>query len=328
MNQPHIGYTGWKDPVHNIMPKLYDIQTIDNDCVGLVVEGDSVASTKDKPAVLPQFSNYPREKHYFELFARKSGNYAFTVESRQSWLIPSVSNGYIREDQRVEVAIDWTKAPKGDRIQGEMIVKTGNQSFRILVSLFNPAYPDRETVKGFVEANGYIAMEAEHFSTNKPANGVLWQRIAGYGRTLSSMMPLPVTTPSFTDLKNAPTLEYNCYLFTTGKIEINTLIAPTLNCLPDADMRFAIAIDDEQPQIVQIPRISITGLSDNQGWSQSVINNIRVCKTKHNIKTKGYHKVKVYMIDPVVTMQRIVINTGGLKQSFFYPPESFNNKYH
>ena len=136
------------------------------------------------------------------------------------------------------------------------------------------------------------------------------------------MMPLPVTAQSFTDYNKAPVLAYNCYLFTTGKIEVNTLIAPTLNNLPDADMRFAVAIDDEQPQVFQIPRISITGTGDNQAWSQSVINSIRVCKTEHTIQTRGYHKVKIFMMDPVVTLQRIVLNTGGLKKSFFFPPES------
>lgn len=322
MNQPHIGYTGWKDPESNIMPKLDSIRNVGTTNVGLALEGDSIGIESSKSAILPQFSNYSREKYYIELFAKKIGNFAFTIKTYQSWIIPSVSKGILQKDERIEINIDWSKVPKGENVQGEVDVLFNNQHFTISISVFNPLLPDRNSLHGFVESNGYIAIEAEHYSNNKSVNGVKWVKIPDYGKTLSSMMPIPVTAQSFTDLKNAPALEYDCYLFSTGKIEINTLIAPTLNCLPDADMRFAIAIDDEQPQVVQVPKINIVGSKDDPEWSKSVISNIRVCKTSHSISQSGYHKIKVIMMDPVVSLQRIIINAGGLKPSFFFPPES------
>jgi hypothetical protein len=326
MTQPHIGYTGWKDPAHNIMPKLESISCSTPNSVGLTIEGDTITTPVGKQITLPQFSNYSRDKHYFELFATKTGNYEFTIKPLQSWIIVSVKKGILQKEKRIEVSIDWSKAPKGKNVTGSIDVKYGKRSFNLAILAFNPLLPERKSLKGFVESNGYIAMEAEHYSRNKAVNGVQWQRIPNYGKTLSSMMPIPVTAPVFTNPKNAPTLEYECYLFSTGKVEINTLIAPTLNCLPDGDMRFAIAIDDEQPQIVNIPRISINGVRDNEAWNQSVIDNIRVCKTTHEINKAGYHTIKIFMIDPIVTIQRLVVNTGGLKSSFFYPPESFHRQ--
>lgn len=321
INQPHIGYRGWRDPVRNIMPRLDSIKVSEGN-IGLMVEGYSGASLSGKPDTLPTFSNYSREKHYFELFPKTPGMHLFSVVPAQPWIIPSVRKGDLEKDLRIDINIDWNRAPKGKSNPGTITIKSGSQTFRVLVPVFNPTQPDRKSLKGFIESNGYVSMEAGHFSVNKPVNGVQWQCIPGYGRTSSSMIPWPMTAHCFTDLKNAPTLEYNCYLFSTGKVELNTLIAPTLNCLPDADMRFAVAIDDEQPQIVQIPRISINGSQDNADWSQSVINNIRVCKTWHTIAKAGYHKVRIIMIDPVVTLQRLILDTGGLKPSFFYPPES------
>ncbi|MBP1640490.1 MAG: Immunoglobulin I-set domain protein [Bacteroidetes bacterium] len=325
MNQPHIGYRSWSDPKYNIMPHLECVQPSATENIGIAVEGYKTAISAQGQDTLPQFSNYTREKHYFDVFAKKPGMHSFDIKPLQSWIIPSVRKGSTDNELRVEVAIDWAKVPKGQNITGNIRITSATQSFNIAASIFNPEKPDRKNLKGFIESNGYVTMEAEHYSSNKEANGVQWQRIPGYGHTLSSMIPLPVTAQSFTDFSKAPVLEYNCYLFTTGKIEINTLIAPTLNNRFDADMRFAVAIDNEQPQIVQIPRISITGSGDSQVWSQSVINSIRVCKTEHNIRTRGYHKVKIFMMDPVVVLQRIVINTGGIKPSFFFPPESFYN---
>lgn len=321
INQPHIGYTGWSDPAHNIMPRLASLKPANlNDKIGIAIEGNSSASTGiDK---LPTFSNYSREQHYLDLFAKQSTPIRFTITTNSPWILPSIRQGMVPEDKRVEVDIDWAKAPQGNDVKGSITINGAKQTFSIEVKLFNPATPDRNNISGFVESNGYVAMEAEHYSANHAANGVSWQKIPDYGRTLSSMMPFPATAKSFIEIAHAPYLEYNCYLFTTGNIELNTLIAPTLNCLPDADMRFAIAIDDEQPQTVQIPRISINGAKDNQVWSQSVIDNIRVCKTFYDIKKQGYHTIKIYMIDPGVVIQRIILNTGGLKPSFFFPPES------
>jgi hypothetical protein len=326
MNQPHIGYRGWSDPKQNIMPRLNYTKPSETAAIGVAVEGCLSASETQKPDTLPQFSNYSREKHYLEIFSKQAGSHSFTIKPEQSWIIPSVTSGKVDGEQRIEIDIDWDNAPKGESQFGKISINAENQTYNIIVPLFNPVSPDRKSLKGFVESNGYIAIEAEHYTNNRAVNGVQWQLVPDYGRTLSSMMPMPITAPSFTDLRNAPTLEYDCYLFSTGKVEINTLIAPTLNCLPDADMRFAIAIDDEQPQVVQIPKIYIAGSKDDQAWSQSVINNIRICKTEHNIQTSGYHKIKIIMMDPVVTLQRIVINTGGLKPSFFFPPESFHKQ--
>lgn len=320
MNQPHIGYTSWRDPVRNIMPRLDSIRIPESN-IGLFAEGNAKASYANKPDTLPTFSDFSQDKHYLELFAKTKGAYPFSVEPAQSWIIPSVNKGIIDKDRRVEISIDWKHAPKGINT-GEITIKSGNQAFRVIVPVFNPKEPDRKSLKGFVESHGYVSIEAAHYSTNKPVDGVQWQCVPDYGRTLSSMMPWPVTAKSFTDLHNAPTLEYTCYLFSTGKIELNTLIAPTLNCLPDADMRFAVAIDNEQPQIVQIPRISVNGAHDDATWSQTVINNIRVCKTEHLIQRPGNHIIRIFMIDPIVTLQRLVLDTGGLKPSFFYPPES------
>jgi hypothetical protein len=41
---------------------------------------------------------------------------------------------------------------------------------------------------------------------------------------------------------------------------------------------------------------------------------------------EGYHTLRIYMMDPIIVLQKIVINTGGLHPSFLFPPESFRGK--
>ena len=45
-------------------------------------------------------------------------------------------------------------------------------------------------------------------------------------------------------------------------------------------------------------------------------------KTDLIIKTKGPHVLKVYMVDPGVVIDKIIIETGVLKDSYLGPPES------
>lgn len=330
MGQPHIGYTRWNDPPHNIMPQQvqYTVNSTQSGkrLMGVVVEGDSIPVDGVLHNQLPQFSNYSREKHYFELFATQNVPVHFSLKTTKPWIILSATQGTAQPDRRIEVSINWDKLSKGKNIKGDITVAGGGKLYTIGVSVFNPQSPNRSAAAGFVESNGYISIEAEHFSVNKPVNGVQWVKVPDYGRTLSSMMPQPATAVSITDLSQSPYLEYKCYFFTTGEVTVHTLIAPTINCIPEASLRFAVAIDDEQPQTVEIPKISISGQNDNFAWSKSVIDNIRVKTTTHRIDKEGYHTIRIYMIDPIVVLQRIVIDTGGLQRSFLFPPESFHNR--
>jgi len=62
----------------------------------------------------------------------------------------------------------------------------------------------------------------------------------------------------------------------------------------------------------------------NQDWEHSVMNNARVAKSNHAINTPGWHTLKIWMVDPGVVVQKIVVDCGGLKASYLGPPESFH----
>jgi hypothetical protein len=44
--------------------------------------------------------------------------------------------------------------------------------------------------------------------------------------------------------------------------------------------------------------------------------------SSHEIATPGAHTLKIYMVDAVILLDKIFIDTGGLKPSYIGPPET------
>ena len=54
------------------------------------------------------------------------------------------------------------------------------------------------------------------------------------------------------NVENGPRLEYEMYLFDPAKVEVEAVLAPTLNYVPGRGLRYAISFDDEKPQVIDV----------------------------------------------------------------------------
>jgi hypothetical protein len=170
----------------------------------------------------------------------------------------------------------------------------------------------------FNDQYGHIAIEAEHYSKAVSANNVSWTTIPDYGLMLSGVMPLPVTAPRIATPGGAsPHLEYDINVKQAGDVSITAFIGNTLDFKTGGDgLFYAISIDDEAPQ-----RVDVASRVDGREWTQMVLGNARKVTTKHKIATPGKHIIKYWFVDPAVVLQRVVVDTGGLKTSYLGPKE-------
>jgi endo-1,4-beta-D-glucanase Y len=327
MDQTHIGYTSWDNPPKNIMPAVKELDLRAAADMGVAVEGSEGAwpGSAGEPA-LEQFDVFNQQNRYIDVFNRGLEPFEFTATASEPWIVPSETKGTVDKEMRLSVSIDWNEVSTG-KVNGTIeIVGAGGKKVDVQITAFKPQEPARDSLEGFIEGDGYVSMEAEHCTKKVDAALVRWEEIPDYGRTLSGMTIFPVTAESVTPPQDSPHLEYKMYLFNPGKVEVESIVAPTLNFVPGRGLRYAVSFDDEQPQVVDIVPASYNAGDGNRDWEDSVRNSARVVKSTHTISQAGYHTLKIWMVDPAVVLTKIIVNTGGLKRSYLGPPESFRGQ--
>jgi hypothetical protein len=335
MDQTHIGYTNWDGPEQNNLDAVHltEIQVPNAAAMGVAVDGSTVAVTNGDIS-LPPFDVFNQQRHYVDVFNRGKTPFEFTATANKPWIrignfLPdgpryAMSIGAkIEKDQRLWIDIGWDKAPKG-MTNGTIKISGAGGDATVKIVAFNPAEPTRDSLRGFVEGEGCVSMEAEHFTRNVDAGAGRWIRIPNYGHTLSAMRADGTADVLATPGKDSPCLEYKMYLFHAGKIEVQSTVGATLNFLPGRPLRCAVSFDDETPEVITIVPANFNAHWSSDDWSESVKNNCRHIQSTHAIAAPGYHTLKIWMVDPAVAVEKIVVNTGGVRPSYLGPPESFH----
>ena len=322
MAQTHIGYTSWQEPPTNNVPTVRELELAEAAGLGVSIEGSNGAwpGTKE-PAVLPSLEFFGAQRRYLDVFNRGKIPFDFHVVSPQPWLLLTGSHGTVTNEARVWVSVDWEKAPAGWSNAELKVDGAGADPVVIAARIFNPA-PSKRNVRGFIEADGYVAMEAVHYTAIRGSGSARWERLPDHGRLDSAMTVFPVSSPTASPPANSPCLEYACYLFNAGSVEVSLFLSPSLNYSPDRGVRIAVSVDEAPPQILTAVPRGYTAGDGNADWETTVKNGIRQVSTQQLIPHSGEHTLKVWMVDAGVVLQRIVMNTGRVRPSFLGPPES------
>ncbi|HEX9048817.1 MAG TPA: glycosyl hydrolase 115 family protein [Verrucomicrobiae bacterium] len=324
MDQPYIGYRNWNEPHSNNLDAigLRDVEVPDAAALGVAVDGSETAVTNGDIA-LPCFDVFNQQRRYVDVFNQGKTPFSFSVTASAPWIQVSKSAGRVEQDERLWVSIDWSKAPAGNGT-GELRISGTGRQVAVKITAFNPVAPTRTAVQGFVEGDGCVSIEAEHFTPNVPAGANRWIPIPHYGHTLSAMRADGPVDVLASPGKDSPCLEYQMYLFTPGPVEVDAIVGPTLNFLPGRPLRYAVSFDDAEPQVITIVPADYNAGKGNRDWETAVTDNCRHAKSQHTLTAPGYHTLKIWMVDPAVAVEKIVVNTGGVRPSYLGPPESFH----
>jgi hypothetical protein len=284
--------------------------------MGIAVEGsEKWWPNETGEALLPEFDSYNQQTYYIDIFNRGNAAFSYSVSSSSPVIQIDQATGTVEKDKRIWLSVDWKKVTNEEQ-KIPVTIKGPNGSVIVQALVKSPSKISNDNT--FVESNGYVSMEAEHFAHAVNSNNVIWQRFPNLGRTLSSVTTFPVTAPKQTPGNNSPHLQYAVNLVNNGEVKVHVYLSPTLNFHNKDGFKYGISFDNEPPQIV-----NIHANFSNRDWEKAVSDNMLEKISTHQINNPGLHTLKFWMVDPAVVLQKIVIETKELKPSYLGPPESF-----
>lgn len=166
--------------------------------------------------------------------------------------------------------------------------------------------------------------KAVHFTKVNNTDNINWQVIPNMGRTSSALTVVPCDAPQQKPGSNTPYVEYEFTLFDrVEELKVETYLSPTLNYKKNEGLKYAIAIDDETPQIINMHEGETKPDWEYPAWwNNSVTDHIKKKMSIHQDLEAGRHRLKVWIVDPGMVFQKFVIDAGGLRSSYLGPPES------
>lgn len=289
--------------------------------MGAIVQGEE--KIKDHSVI--EFSEFSQGGKYIDIFNKGAESFDWTASADKEWIHLSKTGGIIMDEERIWVNVSNLTSHKGE--SGSITLKSGSIEKKITVQIKQTSIGLNEVV-GYAEADGYVSMEAEHYSRKNDAGNSMWQVIYDTGRTAGDTVraynPSLSKIPEDKIKASAPSLEYDVHFESTGSFPMEIYRVPTLDSV--GTLKFAISIDDGNPIIV-----SSRAVDEGQGtdWVPNLFRHIEKHVINVNIPTTGKHTVKLWMIDNYIMIDKMVIYTDG--QGILYadngPDESYHSEY-
>ncbi len=293
---------------------------------------------------LPELSVHANDSVFIDLFNTGNGAVYWSLEPSDRWIKASKTSGVIYDEERIWVKTDRDEIRGGSNLSGSISIyastslrdewaawdqlsvvqreafkqgstRTGKENLLLTAELtvFNPNMPGGGAFKGFIETRGSVSIEAENFSRKTDHNGG-WEILKGLGRTGSSITVLPVTSAPLTEPASiytaSPTVEYDVYLFSAGKVKLHLHCIPGYAINREYRQRVAVSFNDQEPQVIS----PVAG-------SRNVMDNLMTFQADLDLPAAGAHVLKIRMVDPGIVIDKIILDTGGLKKTYLGPPE-------
>ncbi len=299
---------GWT-ATYQHMPPVKTIQVQEQAEMGLVIQGSNPELGHYNVYTLPCFNPYSKKTHAVEIYNKGRKTLNWEAQAAQSWIKLSKLRGSVEFQDCLEVSVDWAQAPVGERVSGEIILKGAGKEEKIHVSLFHPAYPQPQELEGlYYEENGYVSIHPSYYHRIQQNEGSNMQIIEGLGYEGSCLQLGNVTSTS------RGSVEYDFYTFNSGTAMIHIFALPLFAVDGNSDTKYAVMLDDG---LMKRPVTASREYSN--AWKENVIRNNAIYTSTVVIDKPGKHTLKVFTDSPGVVIQKIIIDTGGLKKSYLGP---------
>ena len=354
----HIGFTNWNDefwqyPQCRIYYPVNDPRLLVNICGQSIVTGGN--SWSRKPLGM-QLASPMMEQGSFEVSNGGEGILEYRITWDADWLtivptegtqIESVEENII--SAKVEDCATFKVVLKPEKVQAYMAGKdivdglqtvicvhgdnceetadfseNDNSVNRVDIAVHAEWLDATGIEEGtFIENDGYVSIEAPHFSKKTKTADAEFKIIDKFGKTIGGVKAFP-TTVEFGADEEAPEMEYSVYVKEEGDYNLELFTAPNNPVVYKGKMCVGVGVNGETYQVVNtipdkgyIPWISAD-------WADGVLSHIHKAQACITLK-QGVNKIAIKAMDPAVVLQKLVIARKGAQvpKSYLGPKESY-----
>ncbi|KAJ4388629.1 hypothetical protein N0V93_006088 [Gnomoniopsis smithogilvyi] len=352
MCQPHIGFGDtWHAPSRDMISGLCYVQTRQRSNpimghMGIMVEGHEgvrpgfVNENSDfthpsrgdlVPGItLGSMSRYGPHKRWFEVFARGPSAVHWSATVDFTWVRLSKVQGTLvpgEADQRIEVMMNWDDIPETFDEEILIEIRSLEGDFeQVHLPVTGRRIPDSFN-GGHVEADGHISMPA----TACLDPGLSYRILPDVGRSSLGSISLD---PAVVQSSDPEWLDYSFFTFGTKAIcDLVLYFNMTLyQDQPSDIMQYSFSIDDGPVCVANLlddnPVRGDPELPSPGEWLTAVQDCVwrKVHPLDREASQSGEHVLRLRLIHTNVILEKIVLDFGGVKESYLGPPPSLHVK--
>ncbi|KAJ5741074.1 hypothetical protein N7493_000946 [Penicillium malachiteum] len=348
MSQPHYGCRWEHDiaPFRDMVPGICYVQTRQKASpimgwIGIAVEGHKgvqaglVCEENDRthpsrrarvPGVtVPPLEPFGPTTRWFELYSHSTQPVNWTVSSVFDWIHVSTSSGHLglQDTSRIYVSVDWEKVPAFFDATALLEVRSDMGDFDYVhVPVKNREVP--VGFAGFIESDRQISINAPSFSRIN-TGAISYATLPYLSRTGAGAVGLK---KPIGDVDKIPSLHYPFFTFTPMSEAVLTLIfTMTMNVDPTDPLKYDVCVDDYDPSTYRlVPDAPNPGEAPPgdlpAGWFNECPTGVWTRKHKISLAKSGAHLLQIRLRNSNCLLEKIVIDLGGVRESYLGPPES------
>lgn len=319
MSSAHVCFEHWNDEGWHYPEPKEAVKPEGKSFMVLPDNGDAFVS--EGTVRLPEFTDTGMETYFIQIAGCTDKEPECTVTADcDAVMIDKLESG-IPSLLNYAVSIKWDKVKESGNYK--IAVKGGETEVCVEVPVV--VVGDFCPENTFVETDSVVAFEAEHVAENIPHGEYEWKCLKEYGKTLSSMKVYPMNK-NFDEAGNGPSLMYRVFIRHGGEYTLRVITAPTNNLEDGRNMRYAVSVDENEPEMVSTlldEHYNIgAGHARSRDWAEGVLNNCHYGENRMKLEP-GLHTIRVFGVEAGLVLQKLVLyKEGAMKESYFGPTES------
>ena len=265
--------------------------------LGVVVWG---ARTSNAEQTLTFWPHGTAEK-WLEVFSTGAAEVRYQIQA-DAWIDIAHLEGTVRTEKRLAVRVSDAAARAGST--GTIRISSPDTGDTITVTVAVPETPAvQPQFTGAVEADGYISLDPSRADRFVDGSITRWTVVPFLGRYANAAVQARDSGAADSDWSRDAILEHRFHLHTAGTHVLELHRLPTLNAT--GALRVGVSVDDAAPVVVSS---AIT--DEHRGtWEEGVQDNVERLRVRLPHLDHGAHTLRLHVIDPDVTLSKLVIYT-------------------